>query len=282
MARSAREVSRRPIQMGRVTRAMHRTARRRPQDGPITHRRSWTLASVSDPSEPPLSMRYSTCPSLGSAVNYSLPPGEYNCQLKINGATVTMSSGLYVFDQGVSMSSGVLDGTAGVLMYFPCKTADPWAPACNESFSQSNGTINMNPYATGPPRVPRLVVLAERRRHGTGHAGWPIDRNFAERDDVPRRCAGENHGRHRHNNGRPDHRGVGEHVQRNDDGMPGGFRVLKVDTEVRPMPRGLPLGGCSQFCLRSQVAIPVRVRRVYEFVRSFCLEPSTRFPRASS
>ena len=106
------------------------------------------LANLPDPAEP--TTQITTCPNLGSGT-VALSPGEYTCQLKINGANVIMSSGLYVFDQGVSISSGALDGTQGVIVYFPCNTVDTWAPTCNEGFSQSNGTLNMNPLGgTGP------------------------------------------------------------------------------------------------------------------------------------
>ncbi len=106
------------------------------------------LANLPDPAEP--TTKITTCPNLGSGT-VPLSPGEYTCQLQVNGANVVMAPGLYVFDKGVSISSGALDGTSGVLLYFPCNTVDTWAPTCNEGFSQSNGTLNMNPFGgTGP------------------------------------------------------------------------------------------------------------------------------------
>lgn len=125
---------------------------------------SWTTAGyvsdplagvLTDPSEP--SNVVTTCPSMNNG-SVTLSPGEYNCAMSINGANVTMQSGLYVLDQGLTMSSGSLNGTNGVLLYLPCKTddnnnpVDSWAPpGCSEKFDQSNGTVTINPLGGTAP-----------------------------------------------------------------------------------------------------------------------------------
>lgn len=119
------------------------------------------LAGLSDPPEPMSSSIYSgnaACNAINNELSsgnpVTLQPGEYQCSgMNINNTTVILAPGLYVLDYGIKISSGTLDGTAGVLLYLPCTTWDSWDPNtnCNEQFNQSNGTVNMNPIGGTSP-----------------------------------------------------------------------------------------------------------------------------------
>ena len=100
--------------------------------------------------EPPAADRYNNPAKYNSPV--TLSPGEYkNAVALVAGAAVTLTPGVYVLDQGISVTGGASLQVAsdfaadGVLLYVPCNRTDTWAPSCAGSVALNAGTIGLMP-----------------------------------------------------------------------------------------------------------------------------------------